>query len=75
MENNKAFIKKYISKHRAKHFILQETKESNLFDKSCTKENVFNIQREGSWIRWIVIEQVYNKQYYFPLKEIVLIHF
>ena len=48
MENNKAFIKKYISKHRAKHFILQETKESNLFDKSCTKENVFNIQREGS---------------------------
>ena len=75
MENNKVFVKRYISKHRAKHFILQETEESNLLGKSCTKENVFNVQRESSWIRWIVIEQGYNKQYYFPLKENVLIHF
>ena len=30
MENNQLLIKKYISKHRAKSFILQETTESNL---------------------------------------------
>ena len=41
-ENNYSFIKKYISKHRAKKkdvivtfILLQETKKSNLFDKSC----------------------------------------
>ena len=49
MENNQVLIKKYISKHRAKSFILQETKDSNLFDKNCTQENVkCHIQHEDS---------------------------
>ena len=49
-------------------FALQETMNSNLFDKSCTQENVkFHIQHEESWLRWIVIEQVSYKQHYFPL--------
>ena len=48
MENNQVFIKKYISKHRAKRkrskdfpviFSVQETKNSNLFYKNCTQEN------------------------------------
>ena len=30
MENNQVLIKKYISKHRAKSFILQETSDSNI---------------------------------------------
>ena len=30
MENNQVLIKKYISKHRAESFILQETNDSNL---------------------------------------------
>ena len=46
------------------------------FDKTCTQENVkCQIQHEDSWLRWIVIEQVNYKQYYFPLKEIALAHF
>ena len=44
-------------------FTLQETKNSNSLDKSCTQENVkFHIQHEGSWLRWIVIEQVIYMQ-------------
>ena len=40
-------------------FILQETKNFNLFDKNCIQENVkCHIQHEESWRRWIVIEQV-----------------
>ena len=34
------YQKKYISKHRAKCFILQETKDSNLLDNNCTQKNV-----------------------------------
>ena len=46
-------------------FLLQETKNSNLFDKNCTQENVkCHIQHEESWLRLIAIEQV---NYYFPL--------
>ena len=47
MENNYFFIKRYISKHRAKHdvlvifilllILLQETKNPNVFDKNCTQ--------------------------------------
>ena len=46
MENNYGFIKKYISKHREQKgcscnlSVLQETRNSHLFDKSCTQENV-----------------------------------
>ena len=37
--------------------LLQETK--NLFDKSCTHENVkYHIQHEKSWLRGIVLKQV-----------------
>ena len=36
MENKYVFIKKYVSKHIA----LQETKNSHIFEKSCTQENV-----------------------------------
>ena len=58
MENNKVFIKKYISKQRAKRrtfllviIILQDTKNCNLFDKNCTQENVkCQIQHEESWL-------------------------
>ena len=33
--------------------LLQKTKNSNLFDKSCTQENVkCHIQHEESWLRW-----------------------
>ena len=40
-------------------FILQETKNSNLFDKNCTQENAkCSIQHEENLIRWIVIEQI-----------------
>ena len=46
-------------------FTLQDTKNSNLFDKNCPQEDVTcHIQHEESWLRWIVIEQV---NYYFPL--------
>ena len=63
-------MKKYISKHRAKEnevlaiFILQETKNSNLFDKNCTHENVkCHIPHEESWLRRIMIKQVnYNNR-------------
>ena len=42
--------------------ILQEMKNSNIFDKNCTQENIrCNIQHEESWRRWIVIEQVKYK--------------
>ena len=67
MENNEDFIKKDISKQSKKNdvliiFTLQETKNSNLFDKKCTQENVkFNIQHEESKLRWIVIEEVTYK--------------
>ena len=37
-------------------------KNSNLFDKNCTQENVkCHIQHEESWLGWIVIEQVNYK--------------
>ena len=40
-------------------FILQETKNSRLFDKNHSQENVkCHIQHEESWIKWIVIEHV-----------------
>ena len=47
MENNYFFMKRHISKHRAKQdvpvifilllILLQETKNPNLFDKKCTQ--------------------------------------
>ena len=46
MENNNVFIEKYISKQRKKEgcscnlYVLQGTKNSHLFDKNCTPENV-----------------------------------
>ena len=53
MENNQVFIKKEYIKTQSKEkdvpviFILQETKNSNLFDKSYTQENVkCHIQHE-----------------------------
>ena len=43
-------------------FVLQETKNFNLFDKNCTQDNVkCYIQHEESWHRWTVIEQVNHK--------------
>ena len=43
-------------------FIFQETKNSNLFDRNGTQENVkCHTQHEDSWLRWIVIEQVNYK--------------
>ena len=46
-------------------FMMQETKNSNLFDKVYVQEDVnCYIQHEENWLRWIVIEQV---NYYFPL--------
>ena len=45
---------------------MQETKNYNLFDKNLTQENVkCHIQHEGSWLRWIVIEQVNYMLAYF----------
>ena len=42
--------------------VLQETKNSNLFDKKCTQENVkCHIQHEESWFGWMVIEQINYK--------------
>ena len=39
--------------------LLQETKNSNLFDKNCTQGNVkCYVQHEESWLRLIVIEEV-----------------
>ena len=39
--------------------LLQEKKNSNLFEKKCTQENVkCHIQHEGSCFGWIAIEQV-----------------
>ena len=69
MEKNYVFIKKYISKTQSKKedvrvifILLQEMKNSNLFDKICTQENVkCHIQHEESWLRWIVIEKVSYK--------------
>ena len=44
---------------------MQETKNSNLFDKNCTTEVVkYHIQHEEKWLRSTAIEQV---NYYFPL--------
>ena len=58
------FYKNYISKHGAKKrmFLLslhwKKRMISNLFDKSCTQENVqLHIQRGESWLR----ESVYPK--------------
>ena len=56
MKSNYFFVEKYISKHRAIRSscnlcitALQETKNSNLFDKKCTQENVkCHIQYEES---------------------------
>ena len=42
--------------------LLQETKNSNLFDKNCPLESVkCHIQQEESWLGWIVNEQVNYK--------------
>ena len=56
MEKNYVFIKKYISKTQSKKedvrvifILLQEMKNSNLFDKICNQENVkCHIQHEES---------------------------
>ena len=60
-------------------FRLERLKNSNLFNKNCTQENVkCHIQHEEIWLRWIVIEQInYKKHYsaYISLKETVLPHF
>ena len=41
------------------------------FDKTCTQENVkCQIQHDDSWLRWIVIEQVNYKEYYFRWKKL-----
>ena len=60
-------------------FRLECLKNSNLFDKNCTQENIkCHIQHEEIWLRWVVIEQVnYKKHYsaYIYLKEIVFAHF
>ena len=69
IEKNHVFIKKYISETQSKKedvrvifILLQEMKNSNLFDKICTQENVqCHIQHEESWLRWIVVEQVQYK--------------
>ena len=43
-------------------FVLQETKNFNLFGNNCTQDNVkCHIEREESWLRRIVIEQVNYK--------------
>ena len=43
-------------------FILQGTKNSNLFDKNCTQENVkCYIQHDSRWRRVILIEQLNYK--------------
>ena len=61
------FYKKVHTKTRSKKdvlviFILQETKNSNLFDKNCAQENVkCHIQHEETWLRWIVVEQANYK--------------
>ena len=47
MQNNQVLIKKkYISKHRAKSFILQETKDSNLtkIELKRTSNDIFNMK-------------------------------
>ena len=42
--------------------LLQETKNSNLFEENCTQKNVkCHIQHEENWLRWILIEQVNYK--------------
>ena len=42
-----------LSKHRVKSFMLQKTKNSNIFDKNCTQENVTcHIQHEDlDWLK------------------------
>ena len=50
MENIYVFIKKYISKHKAKRriFILQEAKNSNAFEKTLLKKTsnaIFNMKK------------------------------
>ena len=43
-------------------FMLQETKNSNWFDKNCNQENAkCYIKHEESWLRRIVIQQVNYK--------------
>ena len=62
------FYEKVHIKHREDvlvTFIFQEWKNSNLFDKNCTKKYVkYHIQHEEGWLRWIVIELA---NYYLPL--------
>ena len=49
-------------------FILQETKNSIWFDKSCTQENVkCHVHHAESRLRWIIIDQVNYRQHYFLL--------
>ena len=59
------YSKVHIKTYSKMFFILQETKNPNLFDKNCAQENVkCHIQHVESWLRWIVIEQV---NHYSPL--------
>ena len=60
-------------------FVSQETKNSHLFDKSGTQDSIkFHFQHEGSWLWWIVVEQVITRNTTFRLyfmKQIVLSYF
>ena len=56
----KVYIKRQsMKKHILIIFIvLQETKNSSLFDKNYTQENVrCYIQHEESWLKWIVLNK------------------
>ena len=46
--------------------VLEKTKNSNLFEKNRTQDNVkCHIKHEERWLRWIVIELVNYKWHYF----------
>ena len=48
--------------------VLQKIKNSNLFDKNRTQDNVkCHIKHDERWLRWIVIELVNYKWHYFSL--------
>ena len=67
MENNYFYLKSNIKIQSKKNVLaiftlLQEAKNSNLFDKNRTQESVKrHIQHEESWLGWIVIEHVNYK--------------
>ena len=83
MENNYFFIKKYIKTQSKKKdvlviFILQETKNSNLFDKYCTRANFkyHTAHEKLVWLNWLNRSITSNTTFrlYF-LKETVVAHF